>query len=46
MIKLCKYNQERVLDKVRHGELDAVALSTQNLIDDIILTMNDTNLFK
>ncbi len=46
MIKLCKYNQERVLDKVRHGELDAVALSTSNLIDDIILSMNDTNLFK
>ena len=46
MIRLCKYNQENVLDKVRHGELDAVALSTSNLIDDIILSMNDTNLFK
>lgn len=46
MIRLCKYNQENVLDKVRHGKLDAVALSTSNLIDDIILSMNDTNLFK
>ena len=36
MIRLCKYNQENVLEKVRHGEIDAVALSHSNLIDDII----------
>lgn len=40
MIRLCKYNQDSVLDKVRNGELDAVALSTSNLIDDIVLEMN------
>lgn len=37
MIRLCKYNQENILDKIRNGQLDAVALSTTNLIDDIIL---------
>ena len=45
MIRLCKYNQNSVIEKVRNGELDAVALSTSNLIDDIILEMNDTNIF-
>lgn len=45
MIRLCKYNQENVLDKVRKGELDAVALSTSNLIDDIILEMNNKHIF-
>ena len=40
MIRLCKYNQDSVLDKVKKGKLDAVALSTSNLIDDIILEMN------
>lgn len=45
MIRLCKYNQENVLAKVRQGELDAVALSTSNLIDDIILEMNNTKIF-
>lgn len=45
MIRLCKYNQESVLEKVRNGELDLVALSTTSLIDDIILEMNDTHMF-
>lgn len=40
MIRLCKYNQDSVMDKIRNGELDAVALSTSNLIDNIILKMN------
>ena len=40
MIRLCKYNQENILDKIRSGQLDAVALSTTNLIDDIILKIN------
>ena len=40
MIRLCKYNQDSVLDKVKKGKLDAVTLSTSNLIDDIILEMN------
>ena len=43
MIRLCRYNQDNVLDKIRHGELDAVTLSTSNLIDDIILKMNDAH---
>ena len=46
MIRLCKYNQENVLAKVRQGKLDAVALSTSNLIDDIILEMNNTKIFE
>ena len=46
MIKICKYNQKNVLQKIRDGKLDAVALSTSNLIDDIILSMNDTNIFE
>lgn len=40
MIRLCKYNQDSVLDKVKKGKLDAVTLSTSDLIDDIILEMN------
>ena len=27
MIRLCKYNQENILDKIRSGQLDAVAYS-------------------
>ena len=46
MIKICKYNQENVLDQIRHGKLDSVVLSTSNLIDDIILKMNDINVFE
>lgn len=41
MIRLCRYNQENVIKQVRQGKLDAVALSTSNLIDDIILAMSD-----
>ena len=46
MIKICKYNQNNVLEKVRNGQLDTIALSTSNLIDDIILKMNDINVFE
>lgn len=45
MIRLCKYNQDNVIAKVRNGELDAVALSTSNLIDEIILQMNQYKVF-
>ena len=45
MIRLCKYNHENILDKIRSGQLDAVALSTTNLIDDIILKINSCNIF-
>lgn len=46
MIRLCKYNQETTLNNIRNGKLDLVALSTANLIDDIILKMNDIHLFE
>lgn len=46
MIKVCKYNQENVLKQIRNGKLDAIALSTSNLIDNIILTMNDNHVFE
>lgn len=45
MIRLCQYNQANVIEKVRQGNLDAIALSTSNLIDDIILRMSDTKVF-
>ena len=45
MIRLCKHNQDNVIAKVRNGELDAVALSTSNLIDDIILQMHQYKVF-
>ena len=45
MIRLCKYNQENIIEKIRNGQLDALALSTTNLIDDIILEMNSHNIF-
>ena len=45
MIRLCKYNQENIIEKIRNGQLDALALSTTNLIDDIILEMNSRNIF-
>lgn len=44
MIRLCKYNQTNVLDKIRKGELDSVALSNSNLIDDIILEMSNSKI--
>lgn len=45
MIQLCKHNQENVIEKVRNGQLDAMALSSTNLIDDIILEMNNRKVF-
>lgn len=44
MIKICKHNQENVLNKIRNGHLDSISLSTTNLIDDIILEMHDSNI--
>ncbi|MDR1771736.1 MAG: transposase [Hungatella sp.] len=43
VIKLCKHNQNNVLDKIRKGQLDTISLSTTNLIDDIILEMSSYN---
>lgn len=44
MIKICRYNQDNVLNKIRNGQLDTLSLSTTNLIDDIILEMHDSNI--
>ena len=46
MIKVCTYNQNNVMNQIRNGKLDAIALSTSNLIDNIILKMNDINVFE
>ena len=41
MIKICRQNKESVLEKVRNGKLDAVSLSTSNLVDEIIVAMHE-----
>ncbi len=30
MIRLCKHNQDKVIEKVRSGQLDAITLSATN----------------
>lgn len=40
MLKVCRSNKESVLEQVRAGKIDAVALSTTNLVDDIIYVMH------
>lgn len=45
MIRLCKHNQDNVIKKVRNGQIDALALSSTNLIDNIILEMNNHRIF-
>lgn len=45
MIRLCKHNQANVIKKVSNGQLDAMALSSTNLIDEIILEMNNHKIF-
>ena len=44
VIKLCKYNQNNVLRQIREGKLDSIALSTSNLIDEIVLKMNESHI--
>ena len=39
MIRVCKNDKESVLALVRQGKLDAAALSSTNLVDEIILSM-------
>ena len=46
VIRLCKYNQKNVLRQIREGKLDLVALSTSNLIDEIVLKMNENHLLE
>lgn len=40
VLRCCKNNKESVLEQVKSGKLDAIALSTTNLVDDIILSMH------
>jgi len=39
MLKVCWNDKESVLEQIRAGKIDAVALSTTNLVDDIIYIM-------
>lgn len=40
VLKCCKANKESVLEQVRSGHIDAITLSSTNLVDDIILAMH------
>lgn len=40
VLRCCKNNKESVLEQVKNGKLDAIAISTTNLVDDIILSMH------
>lgn len=39
MIKLCKHNQDAVIEKLKNNEFDNVTMSRSNFVDDIILKM-------
>lgn len=39
MIKLCRHNQDAVIEKIKNNEFDNIAMSRSNLVDDIILKM-------
>lgn len=39
MIKVCRKDQETILQRIREGKIDAAALSSSHLVDDIILSM-------
>ncbi len=40
MLKVCRNDKESVLEQIRAGKIDAVALSTTNLVDDIIYILH------
>lgn len=40
VLKCCKANKESVLRQVKSGNIDAITLSSTNLVDDIILAMH------
>lgn len=40
MLRVCRNDKQSVLEQVRAGKIDAVALSTTNLVDDIIHIMH------
>lgn len=41
VLRCCRENKASVLKQVRAGKIDAIALSSTNLVDDIILTSLD-----
>lgn len=46
MIKMCHENKPKVLEKLRTGEIDSIALSQTNLVDDILLSMHSSNILQ
>ena len=44
MLKSCRENRESVIEQVKSGKLDAVELSTTNLVDEILLSMYEHGL--
>lgn len=40
MLKACRENKQSVIERVRNGSLDEIALSTTSLVDEIILAMH------
>ncbi len=45
MIRLCKHSQQHVIEEIHKGRLDAVCLSSANLVDDIVLKMHSNKVF-
>lgn len=41
MLKLCRHNQDEVIEKLKNNKFDNVAMSRSNFVDDIILKMYD-----
>lgn len=44
VLRCCRENKASVLEQVRAGKIDAIALSSTNLVDDIILAMHTNRL--
>lgn len=46
MIRVCYENKAKVLEQIRSGNLDSIALSTTNLVDEIILAMHTNGILQ
>ncbi|MCI8700189.1 MAG: transposase [Clostridia bacterium] len=46
MIKVCKQNQQSIINKLYNGTFDNVAVSMSNLADDILLSMHENGVLK
>lgn len=46
MLKMCIEDRTSVIEQVKNGKLDAMELSTTNLVDEILLSMHDHGLLK